>query len=102
MLPQYKTRTNIGVGIGVVLSIASAILMQPGAHFVMNQLGILCLVVGTILFVWGCWSYAQGKGYHGAWGLLGLLSCVGLVILVLFPDRHKEPKTSSRNIADNP
>ena len=40
------------------------------------------------MFTWGCINYAQGKGYPGALGLLGLLSCIGLIILVCLPDRN--------------
>jgi hypothetical protein len=37
-------------------------------------------------------NYAEGKG-HSKWlGLLGLLSCFGLIILIFLPDHHKESK----------
>ena len=32
----------------------------------------------------------RGKGHHPAWGILGVFSLIGLVILFFFPDRHKE------------
>jgi hypothetical protein len=59
MLPEYKNKTNIGVG------------------------------VGFIFFIWGCSSYAQGKGYSQWIGALGLLSIFGLVVLAVLPDKHK-------------
>ena len=34
-------------------------------------------------------NYAEGKG-HSKWlGLLGLLSRLGLIVLILLPDHHK-------------
>ncbi len=81
MLAEYKTRTNLGVGLGI--------LVQAIGGSTGGALGLLIVLGGGVLFIWGCWSYAQGKGYHGAWGLLGLLSLLGLVVLVCFPDRHK-------------
>jgi hypothetical protein len=32
-----------------------------------------------------------GKGYSQFLGILGFLSCIGLVILVVLPDKHKSP-----------
>ena len=41
------------------------------------------------MFILGCRSYAVGKG-HSKWlGLLGLLSCVGLLVLIVLPDHNK-------------
>ena len=34
-------------------------------------------------------NYAAGKGHSKLLGLLGLLSCIGLLILIFLPDRHK-------------
>lgn len=40
---------------------------------------------GTILAVFGLSEYAKMKGRHRAWGLVGLLSLIGLLILYLLP-----------------
>ena len=89
MIQEYKNKTNIGVGLGLVINIIGSILSRQIENPAISILGSLLLIVGSVIFIWGCWNYAKGKGYHGAWGLLGLLSCIGLVILVLFPDKHK-------------
>lgn len=47
------------------------------------------VLVGLALFAWGCMSYMRGKGHHPAWGILGVFSLIGLVILFFFPDRHR-------------
>jgi hypothetical protein len=52
--------------------------------------GLILLVVGAALFVWGCWAQAKGKGYGGALGLIGFLGVLGLIILAVLPDRHAD------------
>ena len=50
---------------------------------------MLLLAAGAGLFIWGCVNYAAGKG-HSKWlAALGLFSCLGLLILVLLPDKRK-------------
>lgn len=90
MLPEYKARTNLFVGIGFALQILSRYLERTGQG---SPEGVLVLALaGLGIFTYGCTMYTRGKGYSGALGLLGLLSCVGLVVLVLLPDRHKDAK----------
>jgi hypothetical protein len=47
-------------------------------------------LIGVVLFLWGCGQYARGKGYSVYWGALGLLYIIGLLVLVLMPDKHKD------------
>ena len=88
MLAEYRKKTNIGIGLYIIaaaIALTVAILIRTeeaveGAR--------LIHVVGIIFFFYGLYNYAKGKGHHGAWGLLGFLSIIGLIILVCFPDRH--------------
>jgi hypothetical protein len=90
MLPEKKIKTNIGVGVGIILQIVGRAL--AGAHGAGAILGMIVVLVGAAFFIWGCMNYAEGKG-HSKWlGLLGLLSCIGLIILVVIPDHHKVSK----------
>ena len=87
MLAEYKRKTNIGVGLGIVAQFVGYVLTSfgdVGAFF-----GYSFLVGGTVLFIWGCWSYAKGKGYDGALGFLGLFTIIGLIILACLTDKHK-------------
>ena len=92
MIAEKQTKSNIGVGVGFVLAVGGRVLAGMGATS-QNQsftiLGIVVGLVGTAVFVWGCVNYAQGKGYSPWLGLLGLLSCIGLIVLVILPDKHK-------------
>jgi len=85
VLPEPKRNTNIGVGIGIVLQIAGRVLSNDG----MNGIGSIVILAGFVLFIWGCGQYAKGKGYSPWFGLLGLLSIVGLIVLVFFKDKHQ-------------
>jgi hypothetical protein len=88
MLAEYKTKTNIGIGIGLLLSAMARVLLGGEDHFSII-VGFVLLITGIIVFIWGCMSYAQGKGYHPLVGLVGLLNILGLLILVLLRDKHK-------------
>jgi hypothetical protein len=89
MLPEKKIKTNIGVGIGIILEIAANVL---STHHIQPLLALVCWLLGAFFFVWGCMNYAEGKGHSKLLGLLGLLSCIGLIVLIFLPDNRKEIK----------
>ena len=39
--------------------------------------------------IWGLYNYAKAKGYSGWLCLLGFLYILGLIILVVLPDKRK-------------
>ena len=87
MLAEYKTRTNVGVGLGIIFLSIKLLLSKSGYETpllfsVLQLAGIICWLVGLS-------AYAKGKGHHGAWGLLGLLSLFGWIVLALMPDKNK-------------
>ena len=88
MLSEYKTKTNIGVGLGLIGQIIGRTMMNT-THPGQAMLGLIVALASLVLFIWGCAMYAKGKGHSGWFGLLGLLSIIGLIILVVLPDRHK-------------
>jgi peptidoglycan/LPS O-acetylase OafA/YrhL len=90
MLPEKKTATNIGIGVGIVLQILRLVLVAQG--IVSPHWGLLIYAVGLVFFIWGCMNYAEGKGSSKWFGLLGLLSILGLAVLIFLPDQHKQPK----------
>jgi len=90
MLPEKKTNTNIGIGLGILLQFAGSSLAYANEAAAIPALVLTLL--GAIFFIWGCMNYAEGKG-HSKWlGLLGLLSCIGLIILIILPDHHKQTR----------
>ena len=88
MLKKYEKRTNIGVGLGGLAQVLGHFVLLPrgGTDAIV---GWIVLVAGFGLFVWGCCAYMRGKGYHPAWGALGMLSLIGLIVMIRFRDRHK-------------
>ena len=88
MLKEYKRDTNIGVGLGWIVIALSNYVIRSNA-FGGPMVGYVVLLTGIGLFLWGCGQYAQGKGYSWYWGALGLLYILGLLVLVLMPDRYK-------------
>lgn len=49
-------------------------------------MGLLVTLVGTGLLIAGLAMYAKAKGRSPAWGLLGFLSIIGLIVLALLKD----------------
>ena len=57
----------------------------------------LLALLGGILLLIGLGFYAKMKGRDAAWGLVGVLSCIGLVILAVLPKRcHHCKKATGR------
>ena len=83
MLPEQKANTNIGIGLGIALIVVFRVL--PKGTFppaVASFIGI----AGSALYLWGCISYAIGKGQSPLWGFIALIPFLGLLILVALPD----------------
>lgn len=88
MLAEYKTQTNIGVGLGIIGLIVGRTLLDSNVS-TQVVLGLLILLAAVVVFIWGCAQYARAKGHSGWFGLFGLLSLVGLLVLFFLTDRHK-------------
>lgn len=58
-----------------------------GSFDLMAVLGHAISFVGLIIFIWGCMSLSVEKGYSKWLGLLGLFSCIGLLVLLLLPEK---------------
>jgi hypothetical protein len=69
---------------GLLLMMASGALAAPGSGKDLATLASLRLL-GAILFIVGMFFYARMRGRGWAWGLLGILSCLGLLILYFLP-----------------
>jgi hypothetical protein len=82
-----QDQSNLGVGLGILLQIVGRIMAAQSEPLAVP--GHLLAGVGFLVLIAGCFSYAEGKGHSRWWGLLGLLSIIGLIILVFLPDRHR-------------
>ena len=87
MSPEKKTRTNIGVGIGIILQLTGVLVFRVGAG---PPLVVPLLLLGSVpVFVWGCMNYAEGKGRSKWLGLIGVAGIIGLAVLTIFPEQHE-------------
>ena len=99
MIAEKQTKSNIGFVVGLVMASFGGVAATSQGYFhirglitlgdALSVLGGTLGVVGFGLFTWGCVNYAQGKGYSPWLGLLGLLSGIGLIVLVILPDKYK-------------
>lgn len=88
MLPENRTRTNIGVAVGTLLQIVAFFLAQ--SYGIRPVIGLAIFLVSIPIFIWGCMNYAEGKG-HSKWtGLVGLSGLIGLIVLVILPDQQPQ------------
>ena len=94
MLAQYRSKTFSFVIAGIVLQILGGTFAKAGflGWLVGGPIGLL----GSVLLIMGCCFFAKAKGYAWWVGLLGLLSCLGLVVLYLLPERQAWSAGSSR------
>ena len=92
MKSEYRIKTNIGVGFGILAQLIGFLVSDHIQIGIVLWCAAILIYGGFLLLIWGLWNYAKGKGYKGAWGLLGLLSVFGLVVLALFPDKKKGEK----------
>lgn len=100
MIAKYVRRSLIFGGPGLVLQIgctcvanyiiskAMSIAAVPLA--VWTGIFVVGSIAGNILFITGLCFYAKAKGYSAGLGALGLLSCIGLLVLGILPDKTKD------------
>ena len=86
MLKEYKRKSNLVILLGIAVQFGGGIIADM---MEIDAMGAAFRFSGAILFIVGCCYYAKGKGHNSAWGLLGLLSLIGLLVLVCLRDRHK-------------
>lgn len=94
MLAEYKKKTNLYVLLGIILQILGRV---ARAKTESPEWAAFILLAGIVFFVIGCCCYAKAKGRATAWGLLGLCSIIGLLILIAMEDKYKLPKGTSKN-----
>lgn len=83
MIKRYNTLSFAYFIPGMILQFAS-VTVDGGVSV---ALGIL----GTILAIVGFGYYAKAKGRSSAWGIVGLLGILGLIVLACLKDRSGDP-----------
>jgi hypothetical protein len=79
---QIKKYNSLSFALGL-----PGILLQIVGRTMADGLGTLLVLVGAALFVAGLWFYTKMRGQHPALCLLGLVSCLGMLILYFLPKK---------------
>src|SRR5713226_5020299 len=85
MIREYS-RKSLAIGIPAVALLSVPVLVWNDAGIMSPNTWVMTASVvaplaGSALFIVALCYYAKAKGYNGALGLLGMLSCVGLLII---------------------
>ena len=96
MLSEKKSKTIVGIAVGMFLKVVGLILIKVPAIAIiypLEMVGFITFLIGWGIFIWGCINYAEGKGQSRLFGYLGLFGFVGLFILLLAEDKNKTTLT---------
>jgi hypothetical protein len=92
MIKRYNNLSFLFFIPGMIAQIAGLVLKGPAeAPSPYQSLAIVLLLVGTVLAITGFGYYAKAKGRSMAWGLVGFLGIVGLLVLSTLKDRSGDP-----------
>jgi hypothetical protein len=112
MKPSYKSKFFIVLGASIILYSIPLLyvstlytMMQPDklnnldTNSIFLNPNLPYLIVPFVLaaiycFIWSCYIIAKGKGYTGWLSLLALSNIIGLVILVILPNKFDKKKIS--------
>jgi len=96
MIAEYRKKSNIGIGGGIVAGVAGRVLMAVSSgsadappSTALIVLGAIIAIAGAVLYFWGCVQYCLGKGQSGWLGIVGILGLIGLIIMIFLPDKTK-------------
>ncbi len=84
---------NAGICIGLVLQIIGRIVGRLLAPSYTDGIGGAVLLgaalslVGLVIMIWGCMQMCVEKGYSKWLALLGIFSCLGLLVLLVIPPK---------------
>lgn len=88
---QSKNLLSFVFGVpGLVLQALGSMMARSADPEVDPGVGLLLQLGGAVLLIIGLGFYARMKGRSGAWGLLGFLSCLGILILALIGRRCRK------------
>ena len=89
VVKQYNSLSFLFFIPGMILQVIGFVMRGDSPD--PNPLGVAFLLVGTVLAIIGFGYYAKAKGRSMAWGLVGFLGLIGLVVLALLKDKSGDP-----------
>jgi hypothetical protein len=86
---ELEKSSNIKIVIGIVGMIASRVI--PLGADPAGPIAIIAIVIGLLSLIpwfWGLADYARSKGYSAVMAVLGICSIIGLLVLVVLPNKY--------------
>lgn len=100
-----QRKATLFAPLGIVLSLIAQLFFigsQRDSNPMVVAAAFSSLIASVICWYIGLGAFARSKGYPGTCGALGLLGCVGALILALMPNRWIDPPTDSYGPGDYP
>jgi hypothetical protein len=100
--PVIARDNNISLALGIpgLLIQVVGVVMRSKPETEAN--GQTVAAIGTILLICGLGFYAKAKGRSIAWGLMGFLSIIGLIVLAMLEDRAPSGKVKGQSKGKSP
>jgi len=89
---KYALKATIYVVVGLLLNVFGRVMIKEAGKQIFGTLTVIApyiQIVGFGLWFCGCYFIATGKGYSGWWALLGFVPFIGIISLVLLPNKTK-------------
>ncbi len=88
MEKNYIKKAIIGCGLGLFIILGANSWFYSPIPPLGIWLGgwILQILVGSVLWFYGCYMIVKGEGRHGSFAIIGILSLIGLIILICLED----------------
>ena len=83
MIKRYNNLSLVIAIPGIIIQVAAQLMMQGEQ----SNLGLLVSLIGTVMVLIGFAYYAKAKGRNPLWCIVGVLSCLGLLIMALLKDK---------------
>lgn len=93
MLANYQRKSNIAgiIWLAAMLALFLFIPKEQGGNIWQDGdlIPQVIIIIMGVAWFYALWAYAKAKGHSGLWAAAGVLTLLGLVILLLLPDKHK-------------
>lgn len=97
MIAEYRTKGQLAIGVALLGDVSVAMLGR--AH---SPLYLPALAAELALCAYACSMYARAKGFSPWLGVLAPLLVIGLVCVMLLPDRRRNPLLDNEKIIQEP
>jgi hypothetical protein len=97
MLASYKRKSNIAGAIFLAGIVGDVILLSTGHKDLWNN-SVFATTFGitwAASYLYALWAYVKAKGRSDAWVLMAFLNVIGLIVLLMLKDLHKEDAASA-------